>query len=95
MGIFQTFFDNIWQSHSAVIFLTQQWHDNRLSRPQHDQYRPNIFITSLDETKIWIPDTFFDNEITENDDADQFPDSNKFNSWLRIYPNGTVKFDRR
>lgn len=64
------------------LYFRQSWFDNRLaSNPPNDE----IVLDALHYDKIWIPDTFFTNELSSSEHDVTVP-----NVLLRISPDGKV-----
>ena len=76
-----------------VIFLTRQrWNDERLAYNNKPQYSDVEYLTLSHEQfkNIWVPDTFFRNEIESHAFENMAP-----NFYVRIFPNGDVQYSRR
>ncbi|XP_065213856.1 glutamate-gated chloride channel-like [Planococcus citri] len=74
------------------VRLRMSWVDSRLSYQHLDEMKrePIDMIRLTDTSKVWIPDVFFSNEKQSHEHNLIQP-----NSFVRIYPNGTVLFSKR
>ncbi|KAH9369298.1 hypothetical protein HPB48_012374 [Haemaphysalis longicornis] len=69
--------------YSVQLTFRQQWKDERL---KYNDVAGQLKYVNLDDpSKIWLPDTFFPNEISGH-----FHDLLQPNNLLRIYPDGEV-----
>jgi len=75
------------------ITFRQKWFDNRLVYSNKRKYSnvDYLTITTKEGDKlIWVPDTFFRNELESNMHVNLVP-----NEYLRVYPDGTVLYSSR
>ncbi|KAJ6221593.1 hypothetical protein RDWZM_000138 [Blomia tropicalis] len=78
--------NEIAMQYKSQITFRQKWNDPRL----HFNSEALKYVTLTDPERIWIPDTFFPNEISGN-----FHQMLKPNSMLRIYQNGDILYSLR
>ncbi|KAI2796054.1 Glycine receptor subunit alpha-3 [Blomia tropicalis] len=78
--------NEIAMQYKSQITFRQKWNDPRL-RFNSEALK---YVTLTDPERIWIPDTFFPNEISGN-----FHQMLKPNSMLRIYQNGDILYSLR
>ena len=80
--------DDVKMEFSVQITFRQQWYDNRL---EYDDMGGKIkYLTMTDSSKVWMPDTFFQNEKLGH-----FHDIIVPNVYVRIFPTGRVLYSIR
>ena len=103
--LYFTDFINV-QEYSVQLTFRQDWLDPRLSYSAHDGNKMSTikiifkikilfpgqikYLTMTDPEKVWMPDTFFQNEKTGHFHNIIVP-----NVYVRIYPNGKVLYSIR
>ena len=78
------------QSFKLQFSFLQKWQDARLEYLAFADSDVPLTLTAGYARKIWVPDSFFANSKTSWNHTNTRP-----NSYIKVYPNGTILYNMR